>query len=63
MLTAISIFFSFPVEKKEEQIEIWNSFKNSIFIRGIQYSDEKFYFRVNCSNYADHHKFKKWFEE
>jgi hypothetical protein len=40
--TGISIFFSFPVEKKEEQIEIWNSFKNSIFYRGIQYSDEKF---------------------
>jgi len=41
--TGISIFFSFPVEKKEEQIEIWNSFKKSIFYRGIQYSDEKFY--------------------
>jgi hypothetical protein len=41
--TGISIFFSFPLEKKEEQIEIWNSFKNSIFYRGIQYSDEKNY--------------------
>ena len=41
--TGISIFFSFPAEKKDEQIEIWNSFKKSIFYRGIQYSDEKFY--------------------
>lgn len=37
----VSIFFSFPSDKKTEQTEIWNRFKNSILFRGIPYLDEK----------------------
>ncbi len=37
----VSIFYSFPSDKKVEHTEIWNKFKNSILFRGIPYKDEK----------------------